>query len=74
MKKSSWIKQTRRKVLIPAFTRGLRDGFFHARVAALMALSGKPKTKTRMVLLESNSHCCVQPQQTFTTHKNVLYV
>ncbi|KAL1930747.1 hypothetical protein VTP01DRAFT_10909 [Rhizomucor pusillus] len=30
---------TRRKVLIPAFTRGLRDGFFHARVAALMALS-----------------------------------
>ncbi|ORY93721.1 armadillo-type protein, partial [Syncephalastrum racemosum] len=31
--------QTRKKVLIPAFTRGLRDGFHHARIAALMALA-----------------------------------
>ncbi|KAI8059837.1 hypothetical protein BDF21DRAFT_370083 [Thamnidium elegans] len=30
---------TRRKVLVPAFTRSLRDGFFHARIAALMALN-----------------------------------
>ncbi|KAI9496704.1 armadillo-type protein [Zychaea mexicana] len=29
---------TRKKVLVPAFTRGLRDGFHHARIAALMAL------------------------------------
>ncbi|KAI8070584.1 armadillo-type protein [Gilbertella persicaria] len=29
---------TRKKVLVPAFTRSLRDGFYHARVAALMAL------------------------------------
>jgi SCY1-like protein 1 len=27
--------------LVPAFTRSLRDGFFHARIAALMALNGK---------------------------------
>ncbi|KAG2207471.1 hypothetical protein INT47_004219 [Mucor saturninus] len=30
---------TRRKVLVPAFTRSLRDGFFPARVAALMSLN-----------------------------------
>ncbi|KAI9472439.1 MAG: hypothetical protein EXX96DRAFT_489692 [Benjaminiella poitrasii] len=30
---------TRKKVLIPAFTRSLRDGFHHARIAALMALN-----------------------------------
>ncbi|OBZ83281.1 putative inactive serine/threonine-protein kinase scy1 [Choanephora cucurbitarum] len=30
---------TRKKVLVPAFTRSLRDGFHHARVAALMALN-----------------------------------
>ncbi|KAI8883737.1 hypothetical protein K501DRAFT_333114 [Backusella circina FSU 941] len=30
---------TRKKVLVPAFTRSLRDGFHHARIAALMALS-----------------------------------
>ncbi|KAI8388165.1 uncharacterized protein BYT42DRAFT_642429 [Radiomyces spectabilis] len=30
---------TRKKVLIPAFTRSLRDGFHHARIAALMALT-----------------------------------
>ncbi|KAI9319642.1 armadillo-type protein [Dichotomocladium elegans] len=30
---------TRKKVLVPAFTRGLRDGFHHARVAALLALT-----------------------------------
>ncbi|ORX50585.1 ARM repeat-containing protein [Hesseltinella vesiculosa] len=30
---------TRKKVLIPAFTRGLRDGFHHARIASLMALA-----------------------------------
>ncbi|CAO3651720.1 unnamed protein product [Mucor hiemalis] len=30
---------TRKKVLVPAFTRSLRDGFFHARIAALMALN-----------------------------------
>ncbi|KAI7863000.1 armadillo-type protein [Spinellus fusiger] len=30
---------TRKKVLAPAFTRSLRDGFHHARVAALMALT-----------------------------------
>ncbi|KAI8060892.1 armadillo-type protein [Gongronella butleri] len=29
---------TRKKVLIPAFSRGLRDGFHHARIAALLAL------------------------------------
>ncbi|RUS24657.1 armadillo-type protein [Jimgerdemannia flammicorona] len=33
-----WL-QTRKKVLVPAFTRGLRDGFVHARVASLMALN-----------------------------------
>ncbi|KAI8092662.1 armadillo-type protein [Halteromyces radiatus] len=30
---------TRKKVLLPAFTRSLRDGFHHARIAALMALN-----------------------------------
>ncbi|KAL0083980.1 armadillo-type protein [Phycomyces blakesleeanus] len=30
---------TRKKVLVPAFTRSLRDGFHHARIAALMALA-----------------------------------
>ncbi|RUS19428.1 LOW QUALITY PROTEIN: hypothetical protein BC937DRAFT_87501 [Endogone sp. FLAS-F59071] len=30
---------TRKKVLVPAFTRGLRDGFIHARIASLMALN-----------------------------------
>ncbi|CAO3638425.1 unnamed protein product [Cunninghamella blakesleeana] len=30
---------TRKKVLVPAFTRSLRDGFHHARIAALMALN-----------------------------------
>ncbi|KAI8984470.1 hypothetical protein BDF20DRAFT_816989 [Mycotypha africana] len=30
---------TRKKVLVNAFTRSLRDGFHHARVAALMALN-----------------------------------
>ncbi|KAI9023557.1 armadillo-type protein [Phycomyces nitens] len=30
---------TRKKVLVPAFIRGLRDGFHHARIASLMALS-----------------------------------
>lgn len=29
---------TQRKVLIPAFSRALKDGFVHARVAGLMAL------------------------------------
>ncbi|KAG8898592.1 hypothetical protein FRB99_007336 [Tulasnella sp. 403] len=29
---------TKRKVLVPAFTRSLKDGFVHARVAGLMAL------------------------------------
>ncbi|KAI8971405.1 armadillo-type protein [Pilobolus umbonatus] len=30
---------TRKKILIPAFTRSLRDSFHHARIAALMALN-----------------------------------
>lgn len=29
---------TQRKVLIPAFSRALKDGFVHARVAGLMSL------------------------------------
>ncbi|SAM04305.1 hypothetical protein [Absidia glauca] len=32
-------ESTRKKVLLPAFTRSLRDGFHHARIAALMALN-----------------------------------
>ncbi|KAI7906564.1 uncharacterized protein BX663DRAFT_427236 [Cokeromyces recurvatus] len=32
-------ESTRKKVLVPAFTRSLRDGFHHARIAALMALN-----------------------------------
>lgn len=35
---------TRKKVLVPAFTRGLRDGFHHARIAALMALMATVET------------------------------
>jgi SCY1-like protein 1 len=29
------------KILVPAFTRSLRDPFAHARVASLMALNGE---------------------------------
>lgn len=42
LKKIIFLSQckTRKKVLISAFTRSLRDTFHHARVAALMALNG----------------------------------
>lgn len=40
-------------MLVAAFTRSLRDTFYHARVAALMALNGNQQIQYKLYLIVS---------------------
>ncbi|CAO3615918.1 unnamed protein product [Cunninghamella echinulata] len=75
---------TRKKVLIPAFTRSLRDGFHHARVAALMALNATAEyydpeecsqriiPSVSLVLLDKEKPVRTQAFKTMTSFLNRL--